>query len=248
MGAVRRYRRRSPHAPSPNRTCTFRYASGSPRDIASLRCTLSTHARSTCWSVSTAHSSGSGGLSSLCPASPCTRLSRAPTTTEAPPSRSSLTGLRSLPDSASGEQTRVPMFRSSSFEPLGATLYPWLLRVAGNEGSPSTECVCPHPPARNIKPCRFRQHLLPDSHPIRERCSAKYRGFCRVVRCLTIDSLVARPVEDGPRPVQFRPLCLFHLTGGTRSGFAAPFPPAPSAGEGHIFHGRKKTSEALSSL
>jgi hypothetical protein len=44
-----------------------------------------------------------------------------------------------------------------------------------------------------------------------------------MLRCLAIDSVVARPVVDGPQPVQFRPLCLFRPTAGTRLGFTAPF-------------------------
>ena len=69
-----------------------------------------------------------------------------------------------------------------------------------------------------------------------------------MIRCLTIDSLVARPMKDGPRPVQFRPLCSFHPAVGTRSGFAAPFSPTPSVKEGNIFCCRKKLGEVLSSL
>ena len=44
-----------------------------------------------------------------------------------------------------------------------------------------------------------------------------------MLRCLTIDSVVARPGVDGPRPVQFRPLCSFCSAAGTRQGFTAPF-------------------------
>ena len=44
-----------------------------------------------------------------------------------------------------------------------------------------------------------------------------------MLRCLTIDSVVARPGVDGPHPVQFRPLCSFCSAAGTRQGFTAPF-------------------------
>lgn len=44
-----------------------------------------------------------------------------------------------------------------------------------------------------------------------------------MLRCLTIDSVVARPRVDGPHPVQFRPLCSFCSAAGTRQGFTAPF-------------------------
>jgi hypothetical protein len=140
------------------------------------------------------------------------------------------------------------MFRSSSLEPVGAMLYPWLHGAMAEEGLSITESACANPPARNIKPCRIGQHRFSGSHPIREMCRCKYRGFRRMIRYLTIDSLVARPVEDGPRPVQFRPLCSFYLAVGTRSGCAAPFSPTPSVREGNIFRCRKKLGEVLSSL
>lgn len=44
-----------------------------------------------------------------------------------------------------------------------------------------------------------------------------------MLRCLTIESVVARPGVDGPHPVQFRPLCSFCSAAGTRQGFTAPF-------------------------
>ena len=51
----------------------------------------------------------------------------------------------------------------------------------------------------------------------------KYRGFSRPLRYLAIDTAVARPEDDGPHPVQLRPICLCHPTGDTRSSFSAPF-------------------------
>ena len=45
-------------------------------------------------------------------------------------------------------------------------------------------------------------------HPALERSSTKYRGFRRTIRCLTIDSVVARHAIDGLHPVQLRSLCL----------------------------------------
>ena len=51
-----------------------------------------------------------------------------------------------------------------------------------------------------------------------------------MLRCLTIDPMVARPSEGGPSPVQLKPLCLFNLDVGTHPGFAAPFHPNPTFG------------------
>src|SRR5271170_1396309 len=51
----------------------------------------------------------------------------------------------------------------------------------------------------------------------------KYRGFSHPLRYLAIDTAVARPGDDGLRPVQLRPICLCHPTGDTRSSFSAPF-------------------------
>ena len=50
---------------------------------------------------------------------------------------------------------------------------------------------------------RIALHAIPSLRVV----SCKYRGFLRMLRCLAIDSAVARPVVNGPRPVQFRPLC-----------------------------------------
>ena len=44
-----------------------------------------------------------------------------------------------------------------------------------------------------------------------------------MLRCLTIDPAVARPVVGGTHPVQLRPFCLFRHIGGTRWNFTAPF-------------------------
>ena len=49
--------------------------------------------------------------------------------------------------------------------------------------------------------------------------------------CLTIDPVVARPTGDGRCPVQFRSLCLFNPTGGTRQSFTIPFQYDPPSHE-----------------
>ena len=71
-------------------------------------------------------------------------------------------------------------------------------------------------------------------HQTIERLHAKYRGFRRMLRYLTLDPAVARPAVGGPRPVHFRPLCLFNPAVGTRRSFAAPFRSDPSIERGGI--------------
>jgi hypothetical protein len=44
-----------------------------------------------------------------------------------------------------------------------------------------------------------------------------------MLRCLTIDPMVAQPAVGGPHPVHLRLLCLFNPVVGTRQSFAAPF-------------------------
>ena len=36
----------------------------------------------------------------------------------------------------------------------------------------------------------------------------KYRGVCRSLRCLAIDTAVAWPANNGSHPVHLRPICL----------------------------------------
>jgi hypothetical protein len=70
-------------------------------------------------------------------------------------------------------------------------------------------------------PVQIAKSLYPIS--VLESLVAKYRGFRRVLRCLTIDPAVARPTVDGPCPVQFRSLCSFNPAVGTRQSFTTPF-------------------------
>jgi hypothetical protein len=44
-------------------------------------------------------------------------------------------------------------------------------------------------------------------------------------RLPALGAVAARHAVDGPHPVQFRPICLWHPTGDARSGFSAPFCP-----------------------
>jgi hypothetical protein len=56
----------------------------------------------------------------------------------------------------------------------------------------------------------------------------KYRGVSRSLRCLAIDTAVARPAVDGLPPAQLGPICLCHPIGDARSSFSAPFRPSLS--------------------
>ena len=84
-----------------------------------------------------------------------------------------------------------------------------------------------HPPAGNLKTLPVRIVSVSASSRSWRRWQAQDRGVRRTLRCLTMDPAVARPAVDDPHPVQFRPLCLFHLVGGTRPGFAVPFHMTP---------------------
>jgi len=58
----------------------------------------------------------------------------------------------------------------------------------------------------------------------------KYRGVCRSLRCLAIDTAVARLAVDGLHPAQLRPICLCRPIGDARSSFSVPFRPPLFAG------------------
>src|SRR5437016_4141015 len=98
------------------------------------------------------------------------------------------------------------MFRFLIFESLGGMLYPWRLGMTAM-GITRHRLRCPQSPEGNIKSNRITP-LAFDAIPLLRGCAAKYRGFPRMLRCLTIDSAVARPAMNGSCPVQFRPLCL----------------------------------------
>jgi hypothetical protein len=104
------------HRLSPNRTCVFRSASGSPEDIVKaglpplIEFALNAEYPSLVGLVIRVHRSflRRTSLSSSCFPSPCARLSRAPTTTEAPPSVSSVSGRRGEPSSVLGRRAEFP--------------------------------------------------------------------------------------------------------------------------------------------
>jgi hypothetical protein len=98
------------------------------------------------------------------------------------------------------------MFRFSDFESLGGMLYPWWFWTAAM-GIARRRMRCPHPPDGNIKSNRITPHSL-NAIPLLRGCRIKYRGFPRMLCCLTMNSAVARPAMNGSRPVHFRPLCL----------------------------------------
>jgi hypothetical protein len=98
------------------------------------------------------------------------------------------------------------MFRFPTCASVGDVLYPWWLWTMAQRTSHRRMCVA-HPSVGNIKTNRIAPqspHAIPS---LRVGC-AQYRGFRRTFRCLTIDTVVARLVENGPRPVLFRLLCL----------------------------------------
>jgi hypothetical protein len=99
------------------------------------------------------------------------------------------------------------MFRRSTYGSLGGMLYPWRRWLAGNGGEiPPTNCIAPQLSSSEpqAEPDRTAVLSVP---PAIERLHTKYRGFRRMLRCLTMDPAVARLAVGGPRPVQFRPLC-----------------------------------------
>jgi len=55
-------------------------------------------------------------------------------------------------------------------------------------------------------PCHLGSLCL-QCHHNREGVIDKFRGFRHPLRCLVIDTAVARPAVNGPHPVQFRPIC-----------------------------------------
>jgi hypothetical protein len=107
VGVERQRRATSPplvsDARPPNRTCTFRYASGSPGTMAKagipaplIKLMLNAEEPSFVSSFIRVHGCflRHHSLSIPCPPLPCTRLSRAPTTTQAPPLAAVFAGLR----------------------------------------------------------------------------------------------------------------------------------------------------------
>ena len=123
-----------------------------------------------------------------------------------------------------GQTSRVPVFRSSTFVPLGSELYPLQLWRWAEESRSHLECDGRiHQRGTSSRASSVRVTLPPTPSRDLEVVLDKYRGFSRPLRYLAIDTAVARPGDDGLHPVQLRPICLCHPTGDTRSSFSAPF-------------------------
>ena len=99
---------------------------------------------------------------------------------------------------------------------------PLVVRDAGQGRYPRIEESIPSAPSQNFKPAEIGPHALPVLSNHWEVC-CKYRGFWRMLRCLTLDPVVAQPTVDRRPPVQLRSLCLFSPTIGTRQRFTIPF-------------------------
>jgi hypothetical protein len=211
------FQRRVSRRPSPNWTCTFRYASSSPEDVAKSG-DVSDSADRVCVErrVSRPHR-----LGDLCPQI-------------VPPSRSSIAFLlpfalyaafpRSdyygssalggvplrplrLAQFRAGRTPRVPVFRSSTLVSLGGELYPWRCRRRTEESMAIPSALCaPSSGELPAPPLQIARPPPPSRHG--EAAIYKYTGFRRPLRYLTIDTAVVRPAGDGPHPVQLRPICL----------------------------------------
>ena len=107
---------------------------------------------------------------------------------------------------------------------------PLAARDAGQGRLPSIEENKPSTPDQNFQPAEIGPHGLPVPSN-RWEVSCKYRGFWRMLRCLTLDPVVAQPAVDGRPPVQLRSLCLFNPAVGTRQRFTIPFHCDPSSRE-----------------
>ena len=99
---------------------------------------------------------------------------------------------------------------------------PLVVRDAGQERYPRIGESIPSAPSQNFKPAEIGPHALPVLSNHWEVC-CKYRGFWRMLRCLTLDPVVAQPTVDRRPPVQLRSLCLLSPTVGTRQRFTIPF-------------------------
>jgi hypothetical protein len=88
------------------------------------------------------------------------------------------------------------MFRFLTFVPLGGMLYPWWLWMTAM-GITRHRLRCLQSPEGNIKSNQITPHCLQRHSATTRLCTAKYRGFRRMLRCLTIDTTVARPAMNG---------------------------------------------------
>jgi len=132
-----------------------------------------------------------------------------------------------VPSWADDPSSRVPILNLVS---LGGELYPWRCRARVIESGSRAERLAAFT-SEDIKAPPFLIAVPPVPSHHSEAIWSKYRGVCRPLRCLTMDTSVARPAIDGSHPVQFRPICLCHPIGDARSSFSAPFRPrSPLAG------------------
>jgi hypothetical protein len=114
------------------------------------------------------------------------------------------------------------VFRFSTFVPVGGALYPWRYGEWVEGTRPPRVRISRTPQQGTLSPAMSdRSVCLPRHHGW--ETSRIFRGFSHALRCLTMSTAVARPGSDGFRPVQFRPICLWHRTGDTRSSFSVPF-------------------------
>ena len=119
-----------------------------------------------------------------CLPSPCTRLSRAPTTTKAPSLGRVIAGLGGLPD-YSGARLEVPAFKKKALNALGGRLYPWQYRPCLLRGWDTTHRTEPaHETVIQAIPFSLQD-------PVRAPGSFPYRGFrhrlqraCQLTRVL----------------------------------------------------------------
>ncbi len=158
-----------------------------------------------------------------CLPSPCTRLSRAPTTTETPPLSRDVTGLGGVPIHI-GAQLEVPVFTKRTLNAVGGQLYPW------QHGSPTTRDKSATPRTRpRLQFVRSRQ--------TRSHCKlcpkavySPYRGFrrrlqraCQSTRVLHRDTCCSLPKRGSHLSLQaFNAARLLQLVVPTSTRFAAP--------------------------
>lgn len=107
-----------------------------------------------------------------CLLSPCTRLSRARTTPEAPPLIQDITGLGGLPGFATpGAWIEVHMFREGSRGAVGGRMYPWLPWSPPESGG-GGDVPMTGPPSRSYQTTKLAQRAQPGGWG-----QHQYRGF-----------------------------------------------------------------------
>jgi hypothetical protein len=114
------------------------------------------------------------------------------------------------------------VFRFPTCVPIGGALYPWRCRKRVVGARPFRVRISRTPQQETLSPAMSDRSICLLRHHDR-KTSRIFRGFSHALRCLTMGTVVARPGNDGSRPVQLRPICLWHQTGDTRSSFSVPF-------------------------